>query len=330
MRIWTPEQENYTLMWRRKMGKYTVISGQNIYDIALHIYGSIEGVVDLLMNNSELSLAATLKAGDELSYTDGYIINPDIVAYNRMHNIVPANGERSVYYKEPPVSCSRVAVKIILPHAVTSGNLAIANTTPVYIDWGDNSAIEEMSPTSHPCHYRHYFDNQISHPRKIRIYSYGITEIDLSGLDASAVYVLGSNAIERFTLQNATLRLDCVSSLEQVYYLNLSGVKTKSLLPLLENKKLMTLDLTDARITREVVDEYLIGLVKKHRGRRNCEIILTVEPSGVFREPERDENLSYILTCGMEAIWVITNEPTWNESVFWKFNINGTIYTSQP
>jgi hypothetical protein len=29
------------------MGKYRVIAGQNLYDIALHIYGSIEGIVDL-------------------------------------------------------------------------------------------------------------------------------------------------------------------------------------------------------------------------------------------------------------------------------------------
>ena len=34
------------------MGRYKVIAGQNIYDIALHIYGSIEGIVDLMMCNT--------------------------------------------------------------------------------------------------------------------------------------------------------------------------------------------------------------------------------------------------------------------------------------
>ena len=28
------------------MGKYRVVAGQNIYDVALYLYGSIEGVVD--------------------------------------------------------------------------------------------------------------------------------------------------------------------------------------------------------------------------------------------------------------------------------------------
>lgn len=48
------------------MGKYIVIQGQNIYDVALHIYGSIEGVTDLMVNNENLSFATELKAGDEL------------------------------------------------------------------------------------------------------------------------------------------------------------------------------------------------------------------------------------------------------------------------
>ena len=46
------------------MGRYRVIAGQNLYDIALHIYGSIEGIVDLMMCNSDLSLDTTLKVGD--------------------------------------------------------------------------------------------------------------------------------------------------------------------------------------------------------------------------------------------------------------------------
>ena len=53
------------------MGKYKITAGQNIYDIAMHLYGSIEGIVDLLINNPGLSLDDNLKSGDELEYTDG-------------------------------------------------------------------------------------------------------------------------------------------------------------------------------------------------------------------------------------------------------------------
>ena len=50
------------------MGKYTVTEGQNLYDVALHLTGSIEGIVDLLICNPALSLADTLRSGDELFY----------------------------------------------------------------------------------------------------------------------------------------------------------------------------------------------------------------------------------------------------------------------
>ena len=86
------------------MGNYRVITGQNIYDVALHLYGSIEGIVDLLINNPGLSLETELRTGQELTYTDGFIINADVVAYNEMHGIVPSNGERHVY---PNISLAR-------------------------------------------------------------------------------------------------------------------------------------------------------------------------------------------------------------------------------
>ena len=83
------------------MGKYIVTHGQNLYDVALHIYGSIEGVIDLMMNNTSLSLDQILKAGDELVYTDDYVINKDVAAYYKVNEIMPANGERHVYPKSP-------------------------------------------------------------------------------------------------------------------------------------------------------------------------------------------------------------------------------------
>lgn len=63
------------------MGRYITTHGQNLYDVALHIYGSIEGIVDLMMNNTTLSLNDNLKAGTELLYTDNFIINSDTAYY---------------------------------------------------------------------------------------------------------------------------------------------------------------------------------------------------------------------------------------------------------
>ncbi|MFR2062735.1 MAG: hypothetical protein ACLS37_13150 [Alistipes sp.] len=92
---WKPKKR------RNSMGKYVVTEGQNLYDIALHLTGSIEGIVDLLICNPVLSLADTLRGGDELFYTDDFVINADVVARYRREQIVPAGGERNVYPKHP-------------------------------------------------------------------------------------------------------------------------------------------------------------------------------------------------------------------------------------
>ena len=123
------------------MGNYRVITGQNIYDVALHLYGSIEGIVDLLINNPGLSLETELRTRQEFTYTDGFIINADVVAYNEMHGIVPSNGERHVYPKH--FTCPQTAV-FSLSAALVSVQCEVSGTGTLEIDWGDDSAAETV------------------------------------------------------------------------------------------------------------------------------------------------------------------------------------------
>ena len=48
------------------MATYKVKLNQNILDIALELYGTIEGVFDLLITNTGLSMNTDLKTGQEL------------------------------------------------------------------------------------------------------------------------------------------------------------------------------------------------------------------------------------------------------------------------
>ena len=48
------------------MQVYKVQKNQNIYDVALYLFGSIEGIFELMANNPELSYDTELKEGDEL------------------------------------------------------------------------------------------------------------------------------------------------------------------------------------------------------------------------------------------------------------------------
>jgi hypothetical protein len=307
------------------MGKYTVTAGQNLFDVALHIYGSIEGVTDLMMNNVFLSLAAGLKAGDELEFTDGFVINPAIVATFRMNGTVPANGERQVYHKETTLP---KVFKLQLNSAQTSAGFAVSGNGKMEIDWGDNSPMEPLTLSNTRQSISHSFDSVLAGRRNITVYGdFSIQEIDWTDLQAIALFLFRPVAVEKFILKNSRANLAFMPLIKEVYEINLSGLKTASLLPLLENRNILSLDLSNTNIKGESIDRYLIELVRQHGNRRSCTLILTEPPSGEYKEPERDENGHYLLSSGMEAVWVLCNEPAWNEAGCWKFIIGDAVYT---
>lgn len=310
------------------MGKYIVCEGQNLFDVSLHIHGSIEGIIDLLICNPSLSLAGELRSGDELSYTDDFVIDADTVAYYRMYGIKPANGERTVYYKS---SEHPKLAEIYLENSQTSVCFEISGNGTLEIDWGDNSKMETLILGNSLKQVPHAFDNSISEKRKITLYgNVSVKQINFSGMSASAVYLLRPLPVEKFVLQRGDMAIDFLSLLQDTYKMDLTRLTTGNLLPLLDNKGLMELDLSGATIRQQVFDEYLISLVHHYYDRRSCHVYLTTLPSGIYQEPRRDDNLNYILTTGMEAVWVLTHEAAWNEAGCWRFDINDQTYTFEP
>ena len=85
------------------MGTYIVKAGENIFDIALKLYGGIEGLFDLIASNEDainqtgLSLNDTLTAGMKLTYTDEFAVNSDIASWLDQNKVKVRNGEH-VYY----------------------------------------------------------------------------------------------------------------------------------------------------------------------------------------------------------------------------------------
>ena len=308
------------------MGKYRVIAGQNLYDIALHIYGSIEGIVDLMMCNTDLSLDTTLKVGDELIYSDDFIINADVVAYNEMHGIVPSNGEHHVY---PKVFTKPLAVAFSLPTQILSVHCSVSGVGTLEIDWGDNSDTEVVVLSDKPQLLKHIFDNKVRKRRRIRWFTDAyFKQVDWSELQPTSVVVLRPLPIEELTIKDATLTLDSLQMVTGIYSLNLTGLTSGNLKPLVKCRELMTLNLTNARIKPTVLDEWLIAIVERYGNRRNCKVTLTAVPTGVYQEPARNADIGrYNITSGMEAIWVITHEESWNEGGKWEFIINDKEYS---
>lgn len=305
------------------MGKCKITAGQNIYDVALHIYGSIEGVTDLMINNEELSLDTTLKSGDELIFSDDYLINPEVVAYYQTHRITPSSGERKVYPKEFSMP---LMAEIFCSNSEISVECSMSGSGNIEVDWGDNSPVETIS-LEKKAHITHLFDSSVGGQRRIAIYGNALFKtLDITGLHVEDFYLLAPVEVEQFTLCDTAVTLESLPLMRETYRVNLNGLKTGCLLPLLKLKKLMSLTLLQCVYKQPIIDEYLIGLVEQHDNRRNCKIELSTEPSGEYREPPRDENHTYVLSSGMEAIWVLTHEEAWNEGGAWEFIINNRIY----
>lgn len=309
------------------MGKYTVTEGQNLYDVALYLTGSIEGIVDLLICNPALSLADTLRSGDELFYTDGFVINADVVARYRREQIVPAGGERNVYPKYPS---GHRRLWFTLESAQISTSFSLSGNGSVEIDWGDNSPLEAVALSSSVRHLGHRFDNTVTTPRQVRIYGdFTLQSLDLSASGARRIRLSEPLHCERFSLCGSC-PLDFAPLLDGIFRMDLSRLSCGSLLPLAECRQLMTLDLTDADVSRAAVDEYLLRLVTHHYGRRNCDLTLPVVPSGTYTEPVRDAVGCYVPATGLEAVWLLTHEESWNEGGAWMVRTPETCYRYNP
>lgn len=75
------------------MAQYKVRSGQNIYDVALTLHGSVEGIFDLLASNDWLNMETRLTYGMILNYHEEFAINKSIVIWLKDNGVLVKNGE---------------------------------------------------------------------------------------------------------------------------------------------------------------------------------------------------------------------------------------------
>ena len=211
------------------MNKYSVRSGQNIYDVALTLYGSVEGIFDLLISNPELSMETELRYGMNLNYHEDFIINKDLAIWLKENKILVKNGEH-VYnfldikefiqehfsHQHPDVfneltnlsndEQSMFWESISTPRMIIKqqGQLSVIKlqlkpSTHLIVDWGDYSAPEIiMDPnTSVEFELEHCFKGSGSHIITI----YGDCEfekLDLRELNG-VYYPLGIIYVDEFS-----------------------------------------------------------------------------------------------------------------------------------
>jgi hypothetical protein len=289
------------------MATYKVNTHQNIWDVALHVSGTIEGMFDLLISNPWLSVDTELRPGMELEYHEELTLNKSIVNHMTKEGYVPTNGERHVYHKrtdEPLVFTCPVPAEILNSAFVASGDGIML------VDWGDNTELEVIELADGSQMHEHYFDSVVDE-RRIKVYgNFNLTTFDASGIGGS-VFPVRPITVDEFTSKSNGYSLMGLFLFEGTVKLNLEGMEVHDLSPLYD-MSLQELNLTKVRFPDVgVLDAYLSYLATNYGKRRNCAVYMDTQPSEV----------------GMKAIKTIINEESWNEAGAWKFIINGKIYT---
>jgi hypothetical protein len=293
------------------MATYTVKPNQNLYDVALYLYGSIEGLFDLLISNEDINMTTDLVYGQELTYHEEFILNSTIVDEFADKSIVPASGARKVYFKRPEEDL----IMIVGVNAdMTYATFKASGEGSMVIDWGDNSELETITLSTSVQKVEHYFDNE-TEKRRVRIYGDNSTlkfiQLDTTGL-GGALVMCRPLTVDEYTCVGCGYVLTGLTLFDGTYKVDLHRSTIANLLPI-GDMGLQELDLTDARFVNDsAIDDYLEYVVKHYEDRRPCTVYLTTEPGA----------------RGYAAIDTILGEPEWNISDTWKFYINNQLYQS--
>ena len=291
------------------MAQYQVSSNQNIFDIALHLYGSIEGIYDLLMSNPWLTMKSEIPKGTVLEYHDYFVISPGIVSEINNQQLIPANSERKVYFKKTDAPC---VMQLIVPTEAIKIAFTWSGEGDVIIDWGDNSPLETIQLKSTVEEYLHYFDNNVDN-RIVKIYGdFSLRVWNTSGNEGT-LYIIRPIIVDEYISQIGKVNFEGLPLFKDTYLLDLSNRTISDLSPIYD----MSLQILDLRNVifkyPSVLENYLTNLVTNHGNRRACTVYLSETPT----------------QTGMNAINTIINEVAWNDPNKWVFNINGNIYTKQ-
>lgn len=291
------------------MATYKVTANQNIFDVALLLYGSIEGLFDLLISNDWLTMETDLMPGMELEYHDYFVVNDGMKSSINEKNLIPVNRERHVYLKHPTEELVFMCDIDVDKH---STSFIVSGSGKMLIDWGDNSDLETVKLEVAQQTVEHYFDSAAEN-RRIKVYGdFQIIKLDTTKL-GGALMLMRPMIVDEYVSHANSYPLQGLFLFDGTVSVDLSDCHIDNLLPI-GNMSLQILDLRHATFADiAVLDDYLQYIVDNYGNRRNCTVYLTSDPT----------------EKGMKAIETILGEDAWNEAGSWVFNIKDKIYTRE-
>lgn len=285
---------------------YIVKKNQNIYDVAVQIYGSIEGLFDLLISNEGLTVNTDLVAGQELKYHDIFIQNQSILNTLKEEGITLANGKVKEY-----IAVSYGNAQLVMAAVGTEGkeiSIKIKGGGQITVEWGDgtytdnNLQIVDSVTLSHT-----YSDTGI-----YRVVVFGdsnLTALDVRGTNGS-VFIqkcnesLVSYSENRDNIKEGTIRL-FGPQMRQMVLQNKVLFDTTCL----EKLDLTYLDLTGATFEGNSIYEYMLS---------------RKENSATLSGGEIHLSEIAVDTATIEVIYDMVNDPDYGEK--WIVYVDDTVF----
>ena len=291
------------------MATYIVKPKQNIFDISLQLYGTIEGIFDLLITNTWLDMDTDLKTGQELEYHEDFVLNESVVSGLSEKNIVPSNGERHVYFKRPQEPL------IIVCDVSKSNELSefvVQGYGKMIVDWGDNSDLDYIQLNETKERHTHYFDNEVD-SRRIKIYGsdVGLTYFDTSNI-GGALKLTEPVAIEEYVSKGNGWSLAGLALFDGTYNLDFQQGSIADLSPIENIATLLRLDLRQVDFaSNKVLIEYFQYIIDNYNERYACTIYM-------------DEDMKDVVS---HLCLQILEEEEWNMPTPWKFYFGDALLT---
>lgn len=264
------------------MAIYKAKQNQNLYDVAIHTHGTVEGIFDILISNPGLNMNSVLSYGQEVVYHEDYILFPTIVKGLNDKGIVPVSGSRHIYNK----SFSAYPLCFVDIDEFTKDiAFDISGSGTLLVDWGDNSKVEQIVLSAKSTTIYHNFDTD-NQPHRVKIYkdpnTISINLLNLSKVNGmlvvcepfpvkEVIYNQGIYQIAGFALFTGVTRIDLTDSW------------TPTLAPIITHQ-LAYLNLTDIKAGEEALKEYFAFMKKLHNERGGCEFILPADTSDEVKE----------------------------------------------